>query len=807
MHVGKIYVENNIVYHKEVVTYYFNIKPINSLFASDTQVSTLLENMKDKILGINMPGEIIIRPVAINGAKIVNAYKHHFKRYGVKSFSGIAKDYIEDIKKINCGKLKYNYEIYIAFTDGRDELKRKHSFKITGVNNDEPTKEMYDIFRVCEEQMYKKLCNGLFVTRLQQEQVVALHNYLACPIEQKVSQYYVEPSATHLKYQYKLTGLSQYKTMCSKTLIASRFETHSIHSQANTVLNKFQLAAFPIDTIIKFDLEHTKEFVRDMSAKREKIWKANRRHWKATERQDKEAIKAEKIAIAGESVDESLEKSKVRWQMLLRVRAVNEDMLEKRTTIIRETLRGGKSRIGLSEEVGEQILLADHLFPYRSEFKRYLQLSDVGYFVHYNYLGGLFIGDEEEGLIATYTQPGKKPIFHDSSKPLMGKTKSTGSTIIIAGESGSGKTQLADSLVFSDMLFKGMRVLTIDPKGDREKKIELLKENASHLKIGSKECVDGMFDPYLMNADNQAEALSQAKKDITSFARALNERTQINFMQINRAHEDMLAAKKEGEIKQCTLPLLLHYLHSYDSLLSDQVMSLAIDPIARLFFASQKTRIDQSFNLNKMYNLITFERMPLYDAKEDRVVDFNPNQLEHAIFAVVFSRVMAIVNGFMKRFGAEENQLVLDEFRIFKSVPGGEEVAKHCNRQCRSWQTHLYIITQLLSDISTDILENTAEKYIGSMKSKAAVEYVLDELGLEEHETVRATLRDKTKSEGVKEEDQYNFLYEDYNNRKCITKLIIPPSFMKYFDTQKQEDKNVPVTGTSFEESYYEEAV
>lgn len=800
MHIGRVYVNENIVYHKEVITYYYNVKPISSLFASDTQVTTLLDNMKDKILSINMPGQILIRPRAINGNKIINAYKSNFKRYGFQEFSEIAKNMINDLVEINCTNVKYNYEIYIMFTDGRDELKRKRSWKLFPVLNEEPNSRMMEIFQVCNDEIYKKLCNGLDVRKLNEEQTLEVHNYLALPLEKRVADYFVNETPTHIKYEYKSINSGTYKSLYSKTLIASWFGKDKVldrktEMKSDKSINELQLLNFPVDTIVKFDLEHTKEFVKDMGAKKERIKKANKRHWKTVEKNDKDAIKAQKLAEAGENVDESLERSKVHWQLFIRLRAADEDLLERRTNIIRERFK--KPKIMLSEEVGSQIALANDLFPYRNCFRKYVQLTDVAYFVQFNYLGGLCIGDEKEGMVITYTQPGFKPIFHDSSKPLLGKTKSKGSTIVITGETGSGKTQLADTIVFTDMVFKGFRTLTVDPKGDREKKIEYLKDSATNLKIGSKECVDGMFDPYLMNNDDEKEALSQAKKDITALARALNKGQQINFMYINVSHEEMKEDLKEGKIKQMTLTHLLEKLAQFDKFLADQVLSLSVDPIARLFFATDETTIDKSFNLNKMYNLITFEKMPLYDSEQNKYLDFNPNEIEHAIFAVVFSRVIGIINGFMKRFGTEENQLILDEFKVFKTVPGGKEVAEHCNRQCRSWQTHLYIISQLLSDIPTGILENTSEMFIGSIRSKGAIDYVLEELDLAEHGTVRSAIADKTKAEGVRQEDEYNFLYRDYNNRKCLTKLIIPKSLIPYFDTHKKEDDIVPVTGTN----------
>ena len=43
MHVGIVHGYDNILYHEDVVSYYYRIRPINSLFASESQCATLIE--------------------------------------------------------------------------------------------------------------------------------------------------------------------------------------------------------------------------------------------------------------------------------------------------------------------------------------------------------------------------------------------------------------------------------------------------------------------------------------------------------------------------------------------------------------------------------------------------------------------------------------------------------------------------------------------------------------------------------------------------------------------------------------------
>lgn len=45
MHVGIVHGYDNILYHEDVVSYYYRIRPINSLFASESQCATLIDDM------------------------------------------------------------------------------------------------------------------------------------------------------------------------------------------------------------------------------------------------------------------------------------------------------------------------------------------------------------------------------------------------------------------------------------------------------------------------------------------------------------------------------------------------------------------------------------------------------------------------------------------------------------------------------------------------------------------------------------------------------------------------------------------
>lgn len=804
MHLSKLHTYGNIVYYKESVSYYYKIRPINSLFASESQKATLLEKFSDLILDINMPGFFMVKPKKIQNQKIYQAYADSYKRYGKSEFLDLAKSYIKDIKGILEQAIKYRYEIYFVFCDGREEMKKRKNIALFPIENNPLKKDELELYQIVEEEIFKKMCKHIETFKVDDEEVVsAFHNYLAIPSEKNIEDYYVQEEPAHLHYEYQEAGSSstknKWKSLYSSTMVASSFQKTAIKDQqADDVINGLQLASFPSDVMVKFDLQHTKEFVKHMSAKKESITKAQKRYISWTDRKDKDAIKGRLLAISAENTDESIEHSKIRWQLYVRVYASTLPMLEQRRERIRTKFKS--SKIQLSIEVGRQVLLADNLFPYRNTFRKYIQPTDVGYLAQYNFLGGIYIGEEEEGIIETYTMPGELPIFYLTSKILEGKTKTGAPTTLYCGETGGGKTQLADHRGFVEMIFFGRRNLIIDPKGDREKKIALLGERASHLKIGADDNPDGMFDCFLTHKEEmqqqkqnknrgEAKALAEAKEMISALSRALNKDQQISFYHINDAYEDMKQEYQNGQITQMTFTTLLEKLMKYEPDLAKQVLSLKSDPIARLFFADQDTAIDAAFNLNKMYNLVTFAEVPVYSKDKKEVVDFDPYQIKHAIFAVCISKVTDVVNGFMKRFGLEENNLIFDEYRVWKAIPGGENVVVNAVVTSRSWRTYPSVITQQLSDVNDEILNNTGQIYVGSLKSSKEIDFVLKEMKLDDHDVVKGALIDRTQDEGVKDNKKYVFLLLDYNNRKSLTKLIIPRTFIEAFTTLKETEQ------------------
>lgn len=785
-----VYGDGNIISFNECICYVYKVKPINSLYASNTQLGALIENLQEKILSVNMPGAIYILPQRVNEKDIIDYYNQLYQQNRKPELDNLKKAVIRDMKAQLAQQVRYRYHIYLVFTDNRDPLKKKMFADILKKNNDRLDKRTEDLSCIVDEQIYKKLSSNLSVEKISGKQTQDLMNYLALPVEGTISDYYTIPHATELEYEYKYVKQTAFRNLFTRTLIAEKikYDVKKDALTANVVVNKIQEYSYPVDTIIKFDLEHTQSFKRAMSGKREDIRKSKKRYYNLSERKDRDAEKAFEIAKIGENVDPSIEDSKIRWQMMFRIRANDKEMLTKRSDNIRKKFEG--KGIPLTYAIGEQEKLANHLFPFKTCYNHCLNITDILYFAHFNFLGGLYIGEEDTGIVLTYTNPADLPVRVDIEAPIKGRAKSASSTSIYAGETGAGKSQLANNTALMSMIFYGHKLLVIDPKGDRGKLLTTLQsygDIASHLIIGSKDCPSGMFDAFLLH-DDQVEALSVAKNDILQLARAVNGKQDINLLNIDKAYQDMCLAKQNGKIKKLTMSHLADYLMIHDPTLASNVLSLRGDPMARLFFGNDDTDLSGVFRLDKPFNLVTFAKMPVYSNEGNLAYD--QDDLTHNIFALVLTKTEEITNMFIRIEKGKAKTLVVDEAKLWATVPGGMSILINNNLIARSELCNMIIILQNWSDIPDSIINNTGQFFIGNMASKKEIELILHHFDLDNNSTLSSVLTDRTKIEGVNEKKQFNFLYCDYNNRKCITKLKFLSTFATSFRTFK-DDKEV----------------
>ena len=161
----------------------------------------------------------------------------------------LAKDYIKSLKEILSSAVRYRYEIYFVFCDGRDEIKKKIPLKLFRSENRPLSKQELELYKTVEKEILKKLKKTVPAQRMDSNDVTALNNYTAVPVDEVIADYYVEENPSEIKYTYKQAGSSVWKTLYSRTHAVSSFQTLKADNgdRADDVINSLQLESYPSD--------------------------------------------------------------------------------------------------------------------------------------------------------------------------------------------------------------------------------------------------------------------------------------------------------------------------------------------------------------------------------------------------------------------------------------------------------------------------------------------------------------------------------------------------------------------------------
>ena len=259
-------------------------------------------------------------------------------------------------------------------------------------------------------------------------------------------------------------------------------------------------------------------------------------------------------------------------------------------------------------------------------------------------------------------------------------------------------------------------------------------------------------------------------------------------MQVDEAYMEVSEALHRGKITRITMRRLVDVMMNKDPKLARSLYSLRNDPMARLFFGDDDTDISKVFRLDRPFNLITFAKMPVY-SRDSLTYNYDSGNLEHRIFSLILGKVNEITNMFLRMYKGQAKTMLFDEAKLYSTVPGGMSVLVNNNLIARSELCDMLIILQNWSDLPDSIINNTGQFFIGNMKSKDEIQHILCHFDLDGNSTLSAILKDRTKEEGVDQAKQHNFLYCDYNNRKCLTKMAILPMFSDAFRTFKDIDE------------------
>ncbi|MFV0480126.1 MAG: ATP-binding protein [Anaerorhabdus sp.] len=766
-----------------VIAYFYDVKPINSLFADSEQLEIMVDLFQKKMIRLNMPGQIIIQPIPVNVKEMVEYYNKTYKKNGKSEFKEIAQSIVKDIYVANKMK-RYKYKVTFVFVDGREDF--DVSFvRAIGSNKakiipPDTLEYALDVSTFIE----KELKNGLQVNKYNETQIETLLEYIACPTEQKLKSYYYVPHPQYVEYEYypavQKEAVETLEKLYTKTLMVSQMPTEL--NVPTNIFNSIQLLPYPVDIVLKFDVVAEKKFLKKMKMKEaeiEKNVKAECKNNGYTRSATKKAVHLAKLAVQGENSDE---KMKVKYQIMFRLRGNSVDMLIKRYNQFQLSLGADiekENGLQLTYEVGRQEEISNNLNPFDVTYPRYVFETDLSYLAKYNWLGGLYLGEEKPGMVVGYTRPGRIPVTVNPFATFEQTARRTGPVTLVCGESGSGKSQLINNMLVEYLAVYGIRVLFIDPKGDRFEMIKNLPEGtAQNLVIGGDVNQRGIFDPFV-NYESKL-ALEKARDFCVLFARIVNENHEVNLRHIASAYNDCVTNVAIGTIQKVTMIELAKALADYDSLWSDNLLQFVEDETGYLFFARHNEEV-VNFDLSYRFNLVTFQRVP--DLEK-----FDKDNLMHRLFSIVVGETGSIMDRFMQTYKNELTLIGVDELRVFSMVASLNNLLDSYCRIGRSMLTKIVLIDQTYRYVSR-FIEQASEMYIGSIVNKEEIEEIVKHYNLEDNPQIRSVLGDKTKAEGVEKDDLHRFLYIDYNNRKGVIKAELHSDFKKAFDTRKERSE------------------
>ncbi len=775
--------KSNVAVSDGVLAYFYDVKPINSLFTDEAQISSIVDLFMKKMIRINMPGQIIIRPVGVDVPSMVNYYNQQYKKGGFKPFRDIAKNIIKDIYQEN-KKVRYKYKVTFVFVESRDNFEVSSLKNLSLKKNIQISKEALEYAEDISDHLYNELNNGLSVSKLTEDEVESLIHYLAIPVKGQTESYFYTPQAQYMEYEYKMNHRNKderdIQKLYTRNIMISSLPSEQ-QKQTN-IFNSIQLLSFPVDIILKFDMVSNRKFVKKMRNKEldiEKSIKKEAKHEGFTSKEIRKKTHLAKLAVQGENADE---KAKVKFQVMFRLRANSTDLLMKRYNIFQSFLGADTEReegLQIAYDVGYQEEMYKNINPFDITYTKYVHTTDISYLAKFNWLGGLYIGEEREGMVLGYTRPGRIPVLSNFYAPIEGKSRKTAPITIIVGESGSGKTQLMNNIAIEFVAIYGVKIFIIDPKGDRVKFFDQIPPGmGQHLVLGGSSEQRGIFDPF--NNYTPEKALEKARDVLIRMGRAINKNQEFNLRYIKEAYKDCVDRVKRNDIEKITMFELAQSLRKYDELWADNVLSLSDHEFGYLFF-SYHDEEPIKFDLTYNFNLATFSNVPNLEY-------FDENNLRHQMFAILIEETVTMIDTFMRSNPNSPKVLEMDEMHVWNNTTNGESAVDNATRLARSYQALMILADQRYSTFNA-IRDQASQVLIGSIASVDEIEEIIKYYKLNDNESIRNVLQDKTKAEGFEEDDLHRFLYIDYNNRKAVLRAVLHTQFKDAFDTRKKSDE------------------
>jgi hypothetical protein len=319
----------------------------------------------------------------------------------------------------------------------------------------------------------------------------------------------------------------------------------------------------------------------------------------------------------------------------------------------------------------------------------FLQDVSVGMLAYAGLQGFSALGDSA-GVFCGWIDPDYPPCFLN---PLGAPARERPPSMLIAGEPGSGKTMLMQTLA-AQMALAGMRVVFVNPKGfDSLDGLLELVPNARRIGLSEIEREGGFFDPFRFVA--QTPEGRQVAADIaTQHILAVLGSRGVAGMGFTQEQEiALIAGMREAADNNATC--VAHALSFVtDPFVRDQVMKQASDPLFRLGIAGMDGKPPAPYTDDGGLLLVEFDRPLDIPEKGTNSSEYTRTQ------RLAVAAVRLVTRATMELLGASHGgALFVDEAWMFLQSQEGLAALQSLGRLGRSQNILPVFATQRINDL------------------------------------------------------------------------------------------------------------
>ncbi|WP_050760553.1 ATP-binding protein [Thermobispora bispora] len=354
--------------------------------------------------------------------------------------------------------------------------------------------------------------------------------------------------------------------------------------------------------------------------------------------------------------------------------------------------------------------------------------------------------------------------------PLVAAARNRPTAIAITGEPGGGKTTLAMLLIYQ-MALRGVTIVVIDPKGDAQSLVELLRRRGRKARIiplGT--AAPGLLDPFSFGDDIAAKR-TMATETLRLLLPRMSEERESAMIQAVAA----VSAEPSPSLGK-----VVEYLERAPDAASKNLgavlRSMSEMHLARLCFdPSGGERID----IEGWTTVFTLDGLTLPDVVTPRDDYSYEQRLSVALLYLVSQFARRLMNGLDRR---TPKAIFLDEAWAITSTPEGAKLVPEVSRMGRSRNTALVLVSQNAGDLLNEQVTNCLSSVFAFRSTeRVEVEHVMELLGVDPSEEHKAVLRSLGNGECI---------FRDLDGRAGrIGVDLISEELLRWFDTNPTREK------------------